>query len=376
MRTYKMLGLAALASLVPGCKMDSFPTPYMYTALAAQVAAVAKNGVTVNVNEAGHRVDVAIDGTPFTSYMWGNPQRKPILYPLIAPDGTVLTRGNPPLAGERTDHPHHTGLWFNYSNVNNIDYWNNSDAIKPEARGKYGSIDHDRIVLAKSGQSSGELVTESTWYPSSDVPAIGSNQTPPVMRQTTRYVFSKTTIGGKTARAIEMTVTLTALSPVVFHDDKDGMLGMRVAHFLESATAKPEVLRDANGVATPVAAPTAGATGVYRTSEGKVGDAAWGTRGAWCELSGTTGDGKAETIAVIDHPSNPNYPTYWHARDYGLFAVNPLGVHGFDPKGTPLNFSLDTGKSATFRYRILFVSGTVTPDDLNKQKDSFDHEAK
>ncbi|MGA1982532.1 MAG: PmoA family protein [Acidobacteriaceae bacterium] len=342
--------------------------------LNATAGAAPAKGVAVVVNEAAHRVDITVDGKPFTSYLWGNNQRKPILYPLISPDGVTLTRGNPPLPGERTDHPHHTGLWFNYSNVNNIDYWNNSDAIKPEARARYGSIDHDRIVSSKSGATSGELDTESTWYPSSDVPSIGSNQQPPVLHQTTRYVFSKLTIDGKPAYAIDMTVTLKAIQTAVFHDDKDGMLGMRVAHFLESATAKPEVLRDANGIATPVAAPIAGATGVYRTSEGKVGDEAWGTRGKWCELSGTTADGKAETIAVLDHTGNPNYPTYWHARDYGLFAVNPLGAHGFEPKAPNLNFTLDPGQSATFHYKVLLIGGTVTPEALNHQSDAFDGE--
>jgi hypothetical protein len=334
----------------------------------------ASPGVSLVRNDAEHRVDVTVDGKPFTSYLWKTNQRKPILYPLIAPDGTTLTRGVPPLPGERTDHPHHAGLWFNYSNVNNIDYWNNSDAIKPAARAKYGSIDQDRIVSVKSGANSGELVTESSWYPSSDVPTVGSNQTPAVMHQITKYVFRKTTIGGKPARAIDMTVTLTAISPVVFHDDKDGLLGIRVAKFLESATAAPEVMRDANGIATPVAGASPGASGVYRTSEGKVGAAAWSTRGTWCELSGTTTDGKPETIAVIDHPSNPNYPTYWHARDYGLFAANPLGAHMFDAKTAPLNFSLDTGKSATFHYRILFLSGDATPDELNEQAKAFSQE--
>ncbi len=334
-------------------------------------AAPPAHSVAVTVNQSAHRVDIAIDGAPFTSYLWATNQRKPILYPLLAPDGTTLTRGNPPLPGERTDHPHHAGLWFNYSNVNGIDYWNNSDAIKPEARARYGSIDHDRIVSSKSGATSGELVTESTWYPASDVPSVGSNQQPPILHQTTRYVFSKLTIDGHPARAIDMTVTLKALQTSVFHDDKDGMLGIRVAHFLESATAKPEVLRDANGIATPVSAPTAGATGVYSTSEGKVGDAAWGTRAKWCELSGTTADGKAETIAVLDHSGNPNSPTYWHARDYGLFAVNPLGAHGFDPKTPALNFTLDQGKSATFRYRILFISGAVSAEALSQQSDAF-----
>jgi len=328
-------------------------------------------GVAVRVDQAAHRVDITIDGQPFTSYMWGNNQRKPILYPLIAPDGVTLTRGNPPLPGERTDHPHHTGLWFNYSNVNNIDYWNNSDAIKPDARAKYGSIVHDRIVSNQSAHDSGELTVESTWYPSSDVPTIGSNQQPPILHQTTHYVFSKLSIEGKAARAIDMTVTLNALQTSVFHDDKDGMLGMRVAHFLESASAAPETFRDANGNATPVAAPTPGANGVYRTSEGKVGADAWGTRAKWCELSATTPDGKPETIAVFDHTGNPNYPTYWHARDYGLFAVNPLGAHGFDPKTPALNFTLNKGESATFHYKIILISGTVTPDALNQAWNAF-----
>ena len=205
---------------------------------------------------------------------------------------------------------------------------------------------------------------------------MGANQTPPVLHQTTRYVFSKIMLGGKPAYSIDMTVTLRAISPVVFHDDKDGMLGMRVAHFLESATAKPETLRDANGNATPVAAQTAGATGVYLTSEGKrgrrrVGHARPVVRG----FPEQPLDGKAETIAVLDHSGNPNYPTYWHARDYGLFAVNPLGAHGFDPKTAPLNFSLDTGKSATFHYRIFLVSGNVTTEALNHQSDTFNAES-
>ena len=75
--------------------------------------------------------------------------------------------------------------------------------------------------------------------------------------------------------------------------------------------------------------------------------------------------------AILDHTSNPNFPTYWHARDYGLFAVNPLGVHGFDPKAAPLNYSLDTGQSTIFRYRILFLSSVPTPEELNAQAKTF-----
>ena len=330
--------------------------------------AAPPSGVTITPNQAAHRVDIAIDGKPFTSYLWATNQRKPVLYPLIAPDGTTVTRGYPfeTRPGERVDHPHHAGLWFNYGNANGFDFWNNSDAIKPEDRPKYGAITHDRIVSTKSGPNSGELTTESTW---TTVPGDK------ILTQTTQYVFSRTTIDGKAARAIDMIVTLKALAPVVSHDDKEGLLGIRVAHFLESPTEKGGIFLDANGKATQVAAADpAGATGIYRTSEGKLGDDAWSTRGRWCELSGTSADGKPETIAILDHTGNPGYPAYWHARGYGLFAVNPLGAHIFDPKAPPMNFSIDKDKTATFKYRILIFSSTAPPEALDHAADAFNAE--
>jgi len=322
-------------------------------------------GVTVTTNEAAHRVDIAMDGKPFTSYLWQTNQRKPVLYPLIAPDGTTVTRGYPfeTRPGERVDHPHHAGLWFNYGNANGFDFWNNSDAIKPEDRPKYGTVTHDRIVSTKSGANSGELTTESTW---TTVPGDK------ILTQTTHYVFSKITVGGQPARAIDMVVTLKAITPVVFHDDKEGLLGIRVAHFLESPTEKGGMFMDANGVATTVkAADTTGATGVYHTSEGVTGDAVWSTRGKWCTLTGNQ-DGKTETIAILDHTGNPGYPAYWHARGYGLFAVNPLGAHIFDPKAPAMNFTLDKDKSTTFKYRILILSSPATDAEMNHQSDAFD----
>jgi hypothetical protein len=326
-------------------------------------------GVTVTTNQSAHRVDIAIDGKPFTSYLWQTNQRKPVLYPLIAPDGTTVTRGYPfeTRPGERVDHPHHAGLWFNYGNANNFDFWNNSDAIKPADRPKYGAITQDRIVSTKSGPSSGELVTESTW-----TTAPGDK----IIAQTTRYVFSRLTVGGQPARAIDMVVTLKALAPVVFHDDKEGLLGIRVAHFLESPTEKGGVFMDANGVPTTVkAADTAGATGVYHTSEGITGDSVWSTRGRWCTLTGQQ-DGKTETIAILDHTGNPGYPAYWHARGYGLFAVNPLGAHIFSPNTPAMNFTLDKGASTTFKYRILLLSSPATDTEMDHAADAFDAEYK
>src|SRR5579863_8989869 len=121
--------------------------------------------VSVVPNEQERRVDISIDGKPFTSYIWPTTLKKPVLYPLRTANGTIITRGFPlePRPGERIDHPHHAGLWFNYENVNGLDFWNNSYAIKPDNAPKMGTILHRSIVTAKGGADHGELDVETEW---------------------------------------------------------------------------------------------------------------------------------------------------------------------------------------------------------------------
>ena len=65
-------------------------------------------------------------------------------------------------------------------------------------------------------------------------------------------------------------------------------------------------------------------------------------------------------IIVFDHLENPRHPTWWHVRDYGLFAANPFGVHDFEgkPKGTG-DLTIPSGRSVTFRYRFYFHKGNT-----------------
>ena len=143
-----------------------------------------------------------------------------------------------------------------YGNVDGFDFWNNSDAIKPEQRLKMGTIHHQKIISTKSGKDSGELVVQSVW-------TNGAGED--VIQQTTRYVFSRRkgingirglVNGGDVSdsRVIDQIVTLHALKKIVFHDDKEGLLGIRVAHFLESANEKGGTFTDANGNPTQVSA--------------------------------------------------------------------------------------------------------------------------
>lgn len=326
----------------------------------------ATTGVQVIANEAARRVDVLIDGQPFTSYLWPDTIKKPVLYPLRSAAGTIVTRGYPlqPRPGERLDHPHQVGLWFNYGDVNGLDFWNNSDAIKPAERHKYGSIRHLKITRAVSGTERGELEVEMEWL-QPDGKAL--------LREETTFIFH----GGKNLRAIDRLTRLTALDErVSFHDNKEGVLGIRVARQLEQPADKPEVFTDANGKATAVPLlDNTGVSGHYRSSEGKSGDAVWGTRGRWTMLTGKMGTENI-TLAILDHPKNPGYPTYWHARGYGLFAANPLGQEALSNGKEKLNFVLPAKQSVTFNYRVIILSGDSTPETIEAQYQRFIKEVK
>jgi hypothetical protein len=329
------------------------------TAMAA-VTVKSAGGVEIKVNEAARRVDVSIDGQPFTSYIWPDTLKKPVLYPLRTAKGTVVTRGFPldPRPGERVDHPHHVGMWFNHGDVNNLDFWNNSDAIKPQDAPKMGTILHRKVLEAKSGADEGVLTVETAWM------APGNKQ---ILKEVTRFVFR----GGADARTIDRTTTLTALNEkVVFEDSKEGVLGMRVRRELEQPADKPEVFTDAAGRATPVAVlDNTGVTGKYLSSEGKQGDAVWSTRAKWTLLGGVVA-GEPVTIAILDHPSNVGYPTHWHARGYGLFAANPLGDKQFnEPKD--FNYTLDAGKSVSFKYRVLILSAPPSAERIERESRAF-----
>jgi hypothetical protein len=91
-------------------------------------------------DDSQRKVDVYIDGKIFTTYRYPADLEKPFLFPVYAPNGSVVTRGFPiePRKGERIDHPHQIGLWFNHGNVNGLDFWNNSSAIPLNDKDSYG----------------------------------------------------------------------------------------------------------------------------------------------------------------------------------------------------------------------------------------------
>jgi hypothetical protein len=290
-------------------------------------------------------VVITAGGHPFTEFIYPDTLEKPTLYPIYAPDNQLITRGFPmrPRPGEPTDHPHHLGLWFNYENVNHLDFWNNSYAIPATKKSGYGWIRTENSPETHDGKE-GILRYNSNWT---------DQQKNVLLKEKTTLIFS----ASADERIIDRSTTLTAMEDVDFPDAKDGLMGLRVARELQIPSNTPGEYIDDKGNVTKVAAGNDPViNGNYLTSEGKQGDSAWATRGAWCMLYGKKG---ADTISIvmIDHPANPGYPTYWHARGYGLFALNPLGQKIFSKGAETLNFSLKKGQSATFHYLVVIAAG-------------------
>jgi hypothetical protein len=326
------------------------------------IPADAQQEVRFLEKEKEKKVDIMIGGKFFSAYIYTDTIDKPFLYPLLTSSGNVLTRGFPlnSRPHERTDHPHHLGLWFNYGDVNGLDFWNNSYAIKEPDKPKYGSIRHRRIIKAESGKDKGTLVVAADWV---------DHKGTVLLEEITTFIIS----GKAGTRTIERIALLTAKQQKVsFKDNKEGMLGLRVCRELEIPADKPEIFTDAQG--NPTTVPTLnneGVTGTYLTSEGKAGNDAWGTRGKWCLLYGKK-NREPVSIAIIDHTANPGYPTYWHARGYGLFAANTLGQEALSGGKEKLDFSLAPGQSATFRYKIILSDGVVpTAAELNNAASTF-----
>lgn len=328
---------------------------------ASAIYAQDKDGFSFSDHIDKKQIDLIYNGKVITSYLYYDSMMKPVLFPITTVSGVIVTRGWPlePRPGDQVDHPHHLGMWMNYESVNGIDFWNNSTAIPYNIRSKYGSIIHEKIVKTEFSQKRALLEVTARWV---------NHSGEIFLRESTRYVFSVT----GTDFNIDRITTLTASTDVFMKDVKDGFFGLRVARELEQPSTGPQTFLDALGNPTTVQATNdKSVSGEYVSSEGLKGDSVWGTRAKWVKLHGRK-NGKQVSITIFDHPKNVGYPSYWHARGYGLFAVNPLGQAIFSNGKETMNLTLKKGESVTFRYRVLIHEGEILPaEKLDKLAKDF-----
>lgn len=314
--------------------------------LIAFYLTASSQNVKLVQDDSKKKVDVFIGGKQFTSFCYPADIEKPFLFPVYAPNGTVVTRGFPLASrkGERVDHPHHIGLWFNHGNVNGLDFWNNSSAIPANRKDQYGHIVVQKIVKAESGKK-GTLEVVSNW---------DDNKGNTILVETTTYIFS----GDKSGWTVDHISTLTASIDATITDNKEGMFAIRVDRAFEMPSNESLIFTDEKGNPTTVkATDNTGVTGMYKSSNGKSGDAVWGTRNEWVILNGTKDNVKIG-FGIFDNPKNPGYPSYAHARGYGLFSVNNLGQKSYDPKQEQVVYKLAKGESMKLMHRFFIEAGS------------------
>ncbi len=306
-------------------------------------------------------VDISINGKPFTSFLYPDTLEKPLLFPIRCSNGTIVTRGFPlqPRPGEPTDHPHHVGMWLNFESVNGLDFWNNSYNIPTDKKHLYGWIKTDSILKISSGKT-GSITYHANWV---------NQANHVILEEVTKFEFKAVGIN----YIIDRTTTLKAADSTVFFEDrKDGLLGLRVAHELQIPDDKETTLTDDKGNITKVAADNKIPTGSYFNSNGLRGNNVWSKRASWCKMFGKMGNDSV-SIVIIDHPKNINYPSWYHARGYGLFAVNPLGEKVFTEGKSATNMRLKKGEAVTFRYRVVVSNGkrSISEGEIGRLEKGF-----
>lgn len=315
-------------------------------------------GIEIIPDENQQKIDILYDGKLFTSYIYPSDLEKPVLYPIYTSNGTVITRGFPrdPRPFERVDHPHHVGLWLNFGDVNGLDFWNNSYAVPAERKPRYGSVRHRNIVSMQNGPNEAVLNVAADWI---DI----NNKV--LLKEDTKFVFS----GEGDWRIIERITTLTAQQDtVIFTDNKEGMIAIRMDRAFEEPSNKPETFLDADGNPTEVKAMNnEGVNGVYRNSDGLEKGDVWGKPAKWVSLSADK-EGEKITVAILDHKNNPGSPAHSHARGYGLFATNNMGSQVFDKDAPLFVLTLKPGESTVFKHMIIVkTGGFATDNELNEK---------
>ncbi|MEM7658963.1 MAG: PmoA family protein [Bacteroidota bacterium] len=311
----------------------------------------------VQLLQTGDTVDVIIGGQLFTRYQQPAEVKKPVLYPVHSPGGQRISRGYPPQVGERVDHPHHVGIWFNHGKVNGLDFWNHSAKVKPERKDRYGTILHQRFVEVKSGNDMGKLVVESVWKAPAGIE---------LLKETTTYLFW----GDGQAFGVERQTTLQALADTVhFEDNKEGMFAIRLTRSMELAATKPVKVAGPKGEVMETEDNSL-PKGNYRNAAGLTGGDVWGTRGPWVCLDGEA-EGTEVAVAIFDHPANPGAPASWHARGYGLFSVNNLGRRAYNKELEAFDVSLSPGESMRFQHRLVVYQGHPEEEVLRMEHESF-----
>lgn len=325
-RGMRTLSTFALALLLASC--SGGPPP------EAEAAAKTEAAGGITFNRSDDSIEVLSDGKPLTTFYFGGDAPKPYLDPIRAADGAIVSRRYPmreDVPGEAHDHPHHRGIWFTHGDVNGFDFWAN-EKVYEEKRDNVGKV----VLKGVHDARDGFIRADFEWRDPDGGVLLTEDR------------LMKFAVEGDDV-VLDFDLTLKAeTKPVKFGDTKEGMFAIRLAPTMREVTKDKEP-----------------GQGVIVNAEGLKGEKeAWGKASKWVDYSGPVGGG-VYGVAILDHPSNPKHPTFWHVRAYGLFAANPFGEHDFfRDENRDGSVTIQPGESLRWQYRVVIHPGDAAAADV------------
>jgi hypothetical protein len=274
--------------------------------VAALLFVIPVSAQKITASKTGSKINVTIGDRFFTSYIFSEDEKYPFFYPVNGPvsGGSVTSMRN-------SEYPHHSSLFFGCDLVNGGNWW--QEGLE---RGRIISVNAE---IVKQGGDSAVITDECIWSRPGAVSPIRDTR-----------VF-----------------TITAPSPLLFRIDAEIKMEMltdvtikKTNHSLFSARMAAD-LSVKNG-------------GTMVNAEGQKSEKdTFGKNSPWIDYYGLRGT-STEGLAILQHPSNPWYPSPWFTRDYGFMSPTPMywpenGTDIFLKKGTVLRL----------RYRVLVHGGNT-----------------
>lgn len=272
--------------------------------LLALILYLPLSAAKITAVRVGNKINVTINGKFFTSYIFSEDEKYPFFYPVNGPvsGGSVTSMRN----GE---YPHHSSLFFGCDLVNGGNYW--QEGLE---RGRIISVNAEII---KQGGDTAIISDECIWSRPGAVSPV---------KDTRRFIITMSSVN---AIQIDVEIKMEMLIDVHIRKTNHSLFSARMAADLSVK----------NG-------------GTMINAEGAKSEKdTFGKSSPWIDFYGKRG-ASVEGLAIMQHPSNPWYPSPWFTRDYGFMSPTPMywpqkGDETFMTKGTVLNL----------RYRVVVHSG-------------------
>jgi len=262
------------------------------------------------------------DGQEVARFHFGHDLRRPFVFPLVGPSGRSLTRMGHPRDPE--SHSHHNSVWVSHNSVDGVSFWDD--------RSK-GKIVHQRVEkIEDEGGDVAAVVAASNWVNEADGKVVLRER-----RRTEVRLLEQ----GEYFLIIDLRLEAPGQQPVTLGKTPFGLVGVRMA--------KTIGVNDGGGTIC--------------NSEGGVDEkeVLW-KRAKWVDYSGPITSDAVEGVTLMDHPSNPSHPTFFHVRNDGWMGASLT----YDADRT-----IEPGKPMVLRYGLYVHAGKPPRDRINGRWEAF-----